>query len=154
MKEKDAFAPPIIYKNNFYTIEHTTSFNIAGYLILFFNENKPFHEQSPEILGSLGHILALSIFCIKEVIQTDYVYCLSFGEGLNIPHFHLFPRTDQIKTEYQLVNPLPSIQRNISGADLFAWIMKSKNGKYSNIELISKRISNKFLEQKNNYLKE
>ncbi|WP_342227834.1 hypothetical protein [Rickettsiella endosymbiont of Rhagonycha lignosa] len=153
MKEKDVFAPPIIYKNNFYTLEHTTSFNIPGYLILFFNKNKPFHEQSPEILSSLGHILALAIFCIKEVIQTNYVYCLSFGEGLKIPHFHLFPRTDQIKAEYQLINP-SSIQGNISGPDLFAWIMKSKNGKYSNVELISNRITDKFLEQKNNYLKE
>lgn len=152
-KEKDIFTPPIIYKNNFFTIEHTTSFNIPGYLILFFNKNKPFQEQSPEILSSLGHILALTISCIKEVIQTNFVYCLSFGEKLNIPHFHLFPRTEQIKTEYQLVNSLESAQENISGPDLFAWIMKNKNGRYSNLELLSNRISNKFLEQKNNYLK-
>lgn len=154
MKEKVAFAPSIIYKDSFFTIEHTTSFSIPGYLILFFNKNKTFHEQSPETLSSLGHILALTISCMKEVVQTNYVYCLSFGEGLTISHFHLFPRTDQIKTEYQLGNPLLAIPGNISGTDLFVWIMKSKNGKYSNMELISNRISNKFLEQKNNYLLE
>lgn len=154
MKSKDAFASPIIYKSNFFTLEHTISFNIPGYLILFFNENKPIHEQLPEILSSLGHILALTTSCIKEIVQTNYVYCLSFGEKITTPHFHLFPRTEQIKTEYQLGNSLSPKQSDISGPDLFAWILKSKNGKYENIELLSKRIRSRFMKQKNKYLME
>lgn len=62
------------------TLEHTISFNIPGYLILFFNENKPIDEQLPEILSSLGHILALTTSCLKKIMQTNFVYCLSFGE--------------------------------------------------------------------------
>lgn len=81
-------------------------------------------------------------------MQTNYVYCLSFCESLPIPHFHLFPRTEQIKIEYQLDNPSESRKRNISGPDLFAWIMKRKNGSYHNIELLSNRISDKFMEYK------
>lgn len=154
IEDKDAFACPIIYKNNFFTLEHTIYFNIPGYLILFFNENKPIHEQLPKILSSLGHILALTTSCIKEIMQTNYVYCLSFGEKITIPHFHIFPRTEQIKTEYQLVNSLSSKHNDISGPDLFAWIMKSKNGKYENIEFLSGKIRNRFMEQKNKYLKE
>lgn len=78
---------------------------------------------------------------------------LSFVWGkITTPHFHLIPRTEQIKTEYQLDSSLSCKQRNISGPDLFAWIKKSKNGRYKNIEFLSRKIRNRFLKQKKKFL--
>jgi len=35
----------IIYKDCFFTIEHTVSYDIPGYLILFFNQHIPLVDQ-------------------------------------------------------------------------------------------------------------
>ena len=146
-KKRNIFVSPCIYKDDAFTIEHTTSFNIPGYLILFFNKNIPLDKQCLETLSRLGNVIALTTLSIKAVIKTNYVYCLSFGENLDIPHFHLFPRTDAIKQEYQFENINSSLENSISGPDLFAWILKTKKGRYQNLDAISRKISNKFKKQ-------
>lgn len=146
------FKPFCIYKDYAFTIEHTMFFDVPEYLIFFFNKDKPLHDQNPQILSNLGNILALTTLCIKEVTKTNYVYCLSFGEKVNIPHFHLFPRTLKIKKEYQSRH-LNSKEEFISGPDLFAWIMKNKNRSYHHMEHISEKISNRFITLKGRYYK-
>lgn len=77
----------IIYKNCFFILEHTVSYDIPGDLILFFNQHVPLVDQGMESLSKLGPLLTLSIQSIQEVIKPQKVYCLLFGEKHGNPHF-------------------------------------------------------------------
>lgn len=125
-----------IYQDYFFTIEHTISYDIPGYLILFFNQQIPLIEQGMEALNKLGPLLALSTRSIQEVIKPQKVYCLLFGEKQENPHFHLFPRTKELKQEYEsLFGMRPD--GIVSGPDLFSWITKSKQGMSTQARAIS-----------------
>ncbi|MEK7340297.1 MAG: hypothetical protein WBD50_00880 [Candidatus Rhabdochlamydia sp.] len=128
-----------IYKDCFFTIEHTVSYDIPGYLILFFNQHVPLIYQGVEALSKLGPLLALSTQSIQEVIKPQKVYCLLFGEKNENPHFHLFPRTKELKQEYE---SLFGIRPDgvVSGPDLFSWITKSKQGVNAQAMAISREL--------------
>jgi len=59
----------IIYKDCFFTIEHIVSYDIPGYLILFFNKHIPLADQGMDVLSKLGPLLALSTQSIQEVVK-------------------------------------------------------------------------------------
>lgn len=129
----------IIYKDCFFTIEHTVSYDIPGYLILFFNQQVPLIDQGMEALSNLGPLLALSTRSIQEVIRPQKVYCLLFGEKNENPHFHLFPRTKELKQEYEsLFGTRPD--GIVSGPDLFSWIIKYKQGKNAQAMTVSRKL--------------
>ena len=50
-----------------------------------------------------------------------------FGEKNEYPHFHLFPRTKELKQEYESLFSIGP-DNVVSGPDLFSWITKSKQG--------------------------
>ena len=132
----------IIYKDCFFTIEHTVSYDIPGYLILFFNQHIPLVDQGMDALRKLGPLLALSIQSIQEVIKPQKVYCLLFGEKNESPHFHLFPRTKELKQEYEsLFGVRPD--GAVSGPDLFSWITKYKHGLNSQAITVSRKLKKK-----------
>lgn len=109
--------------------------SIKGSCIALF----PLADQGMEALIKLGPLLALSIQSIQKVIKPQKVYCLLFGEKNENPHFHLFPRTKELKEGYEsLFGILPD--GVASGPDLFSWITKSKQGMTAQTMTISREL--------------
>lgn len=135
----------IIYKDCFFTIEHTVSYDIPGYLILSFNKHIPLADQGMDVLSKLGPLLALSTQSIQEVVKPQKVYCLLFGEKNENPHFHLFPRTKELKQEYESLFGIRP-DGAVSGPDLFSWITKHKHGLNSQVGTISRKIKSCLLD--------
>ena len=71
---------------------------------------------------SLGPTLAAATRAIEVVIRPERVYCALFAEETRSIHFHLFPRTAWLLSQYGTVHPA---DREISGPRLLDWARRT-----------------------------
>lgn len=75
-------------------------------------------DLSSDALASLGSTLAMVTKAITEVVGAERVYCGLFCEQFRQVHFHIFPRTAQLLSEYKRAHPE---QSEISGPLILDW---------------------------------
>jgi diadenosine tetraphosphate (Ap4A) HIT family hydrolase len=73
-------------------------------------------------LASLGATLAVAAAAIEAVLRPERVYCALFSEQTDKVHFHLFPRTEWLRTKYFAAHPRES---EISGPRLMDWARRT-----------------------------
>jgi hypothetical protein len=76
----------------------------------------------------LGPTLAAATRAVEVVIRPARVYCALFAEGTRSIHFHLFPRTAWLLSQYAVVHPA---EREISGPRLLDWARRTFHGPIS-----------------------
>jgi diadenosine tetraphosphate (Ap4A) HIT family hydrolase len=79
-------------------------------------------ELRPEALDSLGAVLAAATRAIEKVIHPERVYCALFAEETRSVHFHLFPRTQWLLSQYAASH---SVDSEVSGPQLFDWARRT-----------------------------
>jgi diadenosine tetraphosphate (Ap4A) HIT family hydrolase len=96
---------------------------VAGYLIV--SPRLPVNSLSqlqPDALSSLGPTLALATRAIEVVICPDRVYCALFAEESRSVHFHLFPRSQWLLSQYPGAH---RADQPISGPRLLDWARRT-----------------------------
>jgi diadenosine tetraphosphate (Ap4A) HIT family hydrolase len=94
--------------------------DLPGYLVLVSHESKNALSQlSTAALAELGPTIARLESAIVQVSGAEHVYVVRFSEGLAAIHFHLFPRTRQLATQW-LASAKPP-DGNLNGPYIFAW---------------------------------
>jgi len=111
------------YANRHFFIEPCVTCLVAGYLIV--RPRFPvvsLSELEYIALTSLGPTLAAATKAIEAVLRPERVYCALFSEETRSIHFHLFPRTICLWSQYAA---LPREDREISGPRLLDWARRT-----------------------------
>jgi len=114
---------PTLYTNDYFIIEPCHTCPIAGYLIVSpILPALSLSELPREALNSLGVTLAATTRAIEAVIHPERVYCALFAEETRSVHFHLFPRTHWLLSQYAASQ---SVNGEVSGPQLFDWARRT-----------------------------
>jgi len=73
-------------------------------------------------LELLGPTLARATEAIETVIRPERVYCALFSEETRSVHFHLFPRSAWLLSQYASAHPTES---GVSGPRLLDWARRT-----------------------------
>jgi len=91
----------LVYEDAYFRAEQCADCCVPGYLILSAKASvSSITDLTSEALQNLGPRLALVIRAIEVVVRPELVYCARFGEEVKALHFHLFPRTASLATEF------------------------------------------------------
>src|SRR5437660_672631 len=113
----------LVYANAYFCVEPCTTCFIPGYLIV--SSRLPtvsLSELECDALASLGPTLAAATRAIEVVIRPERVYCALFAEETRSVHFHLFPRTAWLLSEYTAAHPADC---EVSGPRLLDWARRT-----------------------------
>ena|SRR4029077_17202122 len=112
-----------VYANAYFRVEPCVTCLVPGYLIV--TPQLPavsLSQLERAALASLGPTLAAATRAIEVVIRPERVYCALFAEERRSVHFHLFPRTAWLLSEYAAVHPA---DREVSGPRLLDWARRT-----------------------------
>ena len=91
----------LVYEDAYFRAEHSRDCCVPGYLVLSARDPvSSITGLTAGALQSLGSRLALLVGAIEAVVRPELVYCARFGEEVKALHFHLFPRTASMATEF------------------------------------------------------
>ena len=113
----------LVYKNGHFCIEPCLTCFVPGYLIV--SPQLPaasLSELGSEALASLGPTLAAATRAIELVVRPERVYCALFAEEMRLVHFHLFPRSAWLLSQYAAAHPA---EHEISGPRLLDWARRT-----------------------------
>jgi diadenosine tetraphosphate (Ap4A) HIT family hydrolase len=111
--------PSTLYTNDYFVIEPCRTCFIAGYVIVSpIVPALSLSQLRREAVDSLGATLAAATKAIETVIDPERVYCALFAEETRSVHFHLFPRTRWLVSQYTTAH---QGDRDVSGPQLFDW---------------------------------
>jgi diadenosine tetraphosphate (Ap4A) HIT family hydrolase len=92
---------PTIVETPFLIAEPCIDCDVSGYLVLRSKAQSQHLYQLPAAFQrSLGSILARLEKAITNATRAEHVYIARFSEALAATHFHMFPRTRQLATEF------------------------------------------------------
>ena len=109
--------------NAHFRVEPCVTCFVPGYLIV--TPQRPtasLSELEHGALAFLGPTLAAATRAIEVVIRPERVYCALFAEETRSIHFHLFPRTAWLLSQYAAAHPA---DREISGPRLLDWARRT-----------------------------
>jgi diadenosine tetraphosphate (Ap4A) HIT family hydrolase len=112
-----------VYTNDHFCIELCVTCFVPGYLIV--SPEVPaasLSELESDVLASLGPTLAAATRAIELVVRPERVYCALFAEETRSVHFHLFPRSVWLLTQYSTAHPT---DHEISGPRLLDWARRT-----------------------------
>lgn len=110
----------LISKNDYFIIEHCYSCAVPGYLIVSPVVDVTSIADLPQaFLTQLGVNLAKATALVDEIIRPIKIYCAQFGEEGTELHFHIFPRTPALTSEF--LRAFPGQQDLIHGPLLLDW---------------------------------
>jgi diadenosine tetraphosphate (Ap4A) HIT family hydrolase len=121
MKQNISESP--VYTNGHFYVEPCVTCFVPGYLIV--TPQFPaasLSELESNALASLGSTLAAATRAIEVVVRPERVYCALFAEETGSVHFHLFPRTVRLLSQYAAAHPA---DREISGPRLLDWARRT-----------------------------
>jgi diadenosine tetraphosphate (Ap4A) HIT family hydrolase len=100
----------LVHTSAYFCVEPCVTCFIPGYLIVTPKlPTASLSELERGALASLGPMLAAATRAIEVVIRPERVYCALFAEETRSVHFHLFPRTAWLLSQY--VPCIPQIAR-------------------------------------------
>jgi len=110
----------LLWKNNYLKIEQCYTCALLGYLIVSPNvATDALYKLEVSALHELGGVLARATQVVQCIIEPQKVYCAQFGEEESAIHFHIFPRSQALTTEFLKENP--SQKTLIHGPVLLDW---------------------------------
>ncbi len=112
-----------VYQNKHFRIEPCRICFVPGYLII--TPQQPvgsLSELKVDALPSLGPTLAAATRAVEVIIRPERVYCALFAEETRSVHFHLFPRSASLLSQYAAAHPE---DREISGPRLLDWARRT-----------------------------
>ena len=112
-----------VYVNEHFVVAPCLSCPVPGNLIL--SPKIPSLSLSGldcNTLTSLGPTLAAAVRAIEVVIHPERVYCALFAEQTRSVHFHLFPRSAWVLSQYANAHPA---DLEISGPRLLDWARRT-----------------------------
>jgi diadenosine tetraphosphate (Ap4A) HIT family hydrolase len=113
----------LVYGNAYFCVEPCATCLVPGYLIVTPQlPTASLSELERGALASLGPTLAAATRAIEGVVRPERVYCALFAEETRSIHFHLFPRTAWLLSQYAAVHPT---DREISGPRLLDWARRT-----------------------------
>ena len=119
----DRLSTSPVYTNDHFVIKPCLSCPIAGYLIVSpIIPALSLSQLHREALDSLGATLAAATRAIETVIRPERVYCALFAEETRSVHFHLFPRSRWLLSQYATAHPA---DREVSGPRLLEWARRT-----------------------------
>ena len=95
-----------MYTNVHFCVEPCVTCFVPGYLIV--TPQLPAASLSDlgcDALASLGPTLAVATRAIELIIRPQRVYCALFAEEAHSVHFHLFPRSAWLLSQYAAAHP-------------------------------------------------
>jgi diadenosine tetraphosphate (Ap4A) HIT family hydrolase len=120
---KQSISESPAYTNGYFCVEPCLTCFVPGYLIV--TPELPaasLSELERDALASLGPMLAAATRAIEVVIRPQRVYCALFSEETHSVHFHLFPRSAWLLSQYTSAHPA---DREISGPRLLDWARRT-----------------------------
>jgi diadenosine tetraphosphate (Ap4A) HIT family hydrolase len=112
-----------VYTNAYFCVEPCATCFVPGYLIVTPQRRAVSLSQLESGgLTALGPTLAAATRAIEVVIRPERVYCALFAEETPFIHFHLFPRTAWLLSQYAAAHPA---DREISGPRLLDWARRT-----------------------------
>ncbi len=133
-----------LYENEHFTIEHAIYYRVAGFLFVVPTQTvKSLTEMTTPALALLGPTLQLAVRALENVLRPQNIYCTKFGESDGTVHFHVFPRTQSLTSEYQREN---SDSEGIDGPRLMSWANSKYIGdcEYGDIEATIRSLKKHF----------
>ena len=122
-KESPQATAGLVYTTAYFCVEPSVTCFVPGYLIVTPKlPTASLSELEPGALASLGPTLAAATRAIEVVVRPARVYCALFTEETRSVHFHLFPRTAWLLSQYVAVHPA---DRGISGPRLLDWARRT-----------------------------
>jgi diadenosine tetraphosphate (Ap4A) HIT family hydrolase len=113
----------LVHTRAYFRVEPCVTCFIPGYLIVTPKlPTASLSELERGALVSLGPTLAAATRAIEVVVRPERVYCALFAEETRSIHFHLFPRTSWLLSQYAAVHPT---DREISGPLLLDWARRT-----------------------------
>jgi len=112
-----------VYTNVHFCVEPCVTCFVPGYLIV--TPQLPAASLSDlgcDALASLGPTLAVATRAIELIIRPQRVYCALFAEEAHSVHFHLFPRSAWLLSQYAAAHPT---DHEISGPRLLDWARRT-----------------------------
>jgi diadenosine tetraphosphate (Ap4A) HIT family hydrolase len=107
------------WPNEHFIVEACSACYIPGYLIVTPSDPADsLSQMDTTALAALGPTLAMITAAIEAVVQPQRVYCALFSEKTRGIHFHLFPRTEWLASQYFAAH---SHEVEISGPRLMDW---------------------------------
>ena len=91
----------LVYENAHFRVEHSRDCLVPGYLIV--TAKCPVDSLADLDDGAaqlLGPTLVLVTKVLEAIVQPEVIYCARFGEEVRALHFHIFPRTSRMKSEF------------------------------------------------------
>jgi diadenosine tetraphosphate (Ap4A) HIT family hydrolase len=120
---KQSISESPVYTNRHFCVEPCVTCFVPGYLIVTPQlRAASLSELERDALASLGPTLAAATRAIEVVIRPERVYCALFAEETRSVHFHLFPRSAWLLSQYAAVYPG---DREISGPRLLDWARRT-----------------------------
>ena len=115
-----ATSPPTVLVSEFWIAAPCLDTDVPGYLVLRTRTIYRNLAETPlQLQSELGVILGKLESAIGKITGAQHVYVARFAEASASLHFHLFPRTAPLASEFLKENPL--MNGDINGPLLFDW---------------------------------
>jgi diadenosine tetraphosphate (Ap4A) HIT family hydrolase len=122
-RTRQSKSPSPVLANEHFTVRACSTCYIPGYLIVTPGDAvESLSQMNPAALAVLGPTLAMTTAAIEAVVQPQRVYCALFSEERRGVHFHLFPRTEWLTSQYFAAHPH---EAEISGPRLIDWARRT-----------------------------
>ena len=117
----------LIGQNEYFIVEHSYSCALPGYLIVSPTiEVTSINELPDTTQVLLGPTLASATDVVNYTVNPIKIYCAQFGEEDTHLHFHIFPRTREITTEF--LAEFPGQSELIYGPIFLDWARSKYRG--------------------------
>lgn len=102
------------------TLEQADFCSVPGYLVMRLkNGVESMGDLEPEAASHVGRVLSRAARALEEAAGAERVYILTFAEIDRRLHFHLFPRTAEIKKAF--LEATGADPASLNGPLLFEW---------------------------------
>jgi diadenosine tetraphosphate (Ap4A) HIT family hydrolase len=110
----------LLFENEYFIVSQCKNCDVPGYLILECKDHAKILSDLPMAAQrELGALLGCLESSIVKTLKIEQVYCCKFGEAGGNLHFHLFPRSSSITSDF--LDYYPNQKELIHGPILFDW---------------------------------
>jgi diadenosine tetraphosphate (Ap4A) HIT family hydrolase len=114
----------IVFEDAWVTLEQADFCSVPGYLVMRLKSGvESMGDLEPETASHVGQVLSRAARALEAAAGAERVYILTFAEIDRRLHFHLFPRTREIKSAFLAATG--GDPAAVNGPLLFEWARES-----------------------------